>query len=98
MVSSLGQSCTGADVLVEQVIAVTDCNSTRCERSLYHPKSCREPACNRVHFPTSLVCFRTTLTDRQAYGKEIQKDIDKVNEFCFACRAAQERAAKGRLV
>ncbi|KAL1733421.1 hypothetical protein EV714DRAFT_246435 [Schizophyllum commune] len=30
------------------VVAIVDCNTTRCERSYYHPKGCREPSCARV--------------------------------------------------
>ncbi|KAJ7245335.1 hypothetical protein C8J57DRAFT_1438339 [Mycena rebaudengoi] len=60
------------------VVAILDCNTTRCERSVYHPPGCRLPTCAKN------------------YGREIQKDVDRVDEFCFACRAAQERAARGR--
>ncbi|KAM6493774.1 hypothetical protein JOM56_010135 [Amanita muscaria] len=31
------------------------------------------------------------------YGDEIQQDVDNVKEFCFACRAAQARAAGVKL-
>jgi len=31
----------------------------------------------------------------QNFGPEIQRDIDSVDDYCFACRAAQERAARG---
>ncbi len=29
----------------------------------------------------------------QVYGREIQQDVDLVDEFCFQCRAAQAKAA-----
>ncbi|TFK22013.1 hypothetical protein FA15DRAFT_644744 [Coprinopsis marcescibilis] len=57
------------------VVAIYDCNSSRCEKSYRHPRECRERTC------------------RQLYGAEVQKDIDTVDEYCFACRAAQARAA-----
>ncbi|KAF7368317.1 hypothetical protein MVEN_00153000 [Mycena venus] len=60
------------------VVAIVDCNTTRCERSVYHPRGCRLPTCAKN------------------FGQEIQKDVDRVDEYCFACRAAQERAARGR--
>ncbi|KAF8340818.1 hypothetical protein F5887DRAFT_440554 [Amanita rubescens] len=28
----------------------------------------------------------------KCFGPEIQQNVDKVDEFCFACRAAQARA------
>ncbi|KZP08836.1 hypothetical protein FIBSPDRAFT_802607 [Athelia psychrophila] len=31
------------------------------------------------------------------YGPEVQKDIDRVDDFCFACRAAQAKAAGRKL-
>ncbi|KAF9258394.1 hypothetical protein L218DRAFT_732357 [Marasmius fiardii PR-910] len=58
------------------VIAILDCNSSRCERSYLHTRECRQPTCIKN------------------YGPEIQKDVDNVDEFCFACRAAQERARR----
>ncbi|KAJ7831650.1 hypothetical protein B0H13DRAFT_2240535 [Mycena leptocephala] len=60
------------------VVAIVDCNTTRCERSVYHPRGCRAPTCAKN------------------FGPEIQKDVDRVDEYCWACRAAQERAARGR--
>ncbi|KAJ7288666.1 hypothetical protein C8J57DRAFT_1445875 [Mycena rebaudengoi] len=60
------------------VTAILDCNSTRCERSYYHPPNCRLPTCAKN------------------YGSEIQQDIDTVYDYCFVCRAAQERRARGR--
>ncbi|KAJ7590210.1 hypothetical protein C8J56DRAFT_589750 [Mycena floridula] len=59
------------------VVAIADCNSSRCEKSYYHPPTCRQPSCHKT------------------FGREIQKDIDRVDEYCFACRAAQARAARG---
>ncbi|KAJ7208642.1 hypothetical protein GGX14DRAFT_454017 [Mycena pura] len=59
------------------VVAIVDCNTTRCERSVYHHRGCRKPTCARD------------------FGLEIQWDIDSVDEYCWACRAAQERAARG---
>ncbi|KAF8148248.1 hypothetical protein B0H34DRAFT_737478, partial [Crassisporium funariophilum] len=61
------------------VIAILDCNTTRCERSCYHPRACRQPTCAKN------------------FGSEIQRDVDSVDEFCFACRAAQAKAAGVRL-
>ncbi|KAF8959180.1 hypothetical protein BDZ97DRAFT_1640694, partial [Flammula alnicola] len=57
------------------VVAILDCNTTRCERSYYHPPNCR---------------LNTCLT-ASSFGREIQRDVDNVDEFCFACRAAQAR-------
>ncbi|KJA16312.1 hypothetical protein HYPSUDRAFT_207184 [Hypholoma sublateritium FD-334 SS-4] len=34
--------------------------------------------------------LRTCIT---TYGREIQQDVDLVDEFCFQCRAAQAKAA-----
>ncbi|KAH7913369.1 hypothetical protein BJ138DRAFT_1146290 [Hygrophoropsis aurantiaca] len=55
------------------VVAIMDCNSSRCERSYLHPPTCRQPNCIK-NFDT-----------------EVQKDIDRVDEYCFACRAAMNR-------
>ncbi|KAF7378289.1 hypothetical protein MSAN_00254300 [Mycena sanguinolenta] len=30
------------------VVAIVDCNRTRCERSVYHPRGCRLPTCTKV--------------------------------------------------
>ncbi|KAF9465784.1 hypothetical protein BDZ94DRAFT_304248 [Collybia nuda] len=60
------------------VIAIMDCNSYRCSLSYFHPPECRSTNCH---------CIKT-------YGDEVHKDIDKVDEYCFACRAAQDRAAR----
>ncbi|KAK0460071.1 uncharacterized protein EV420DRAFT_1619997 [Desarmillaria tabescens] len=60
------------------ITAIVDCNSRRCTRSLRHPRECRQPTCLQV----------------RNFGEEIQRDIDKVDEYCFACRAAQARAAR----
>ncbi|KAI0050830.1 hypothetical protein FA95DRAFT_1555329 [Auriscalpium vulgare] len=55
------------------IVAIVDCNSSRCEKSYLHPKHCQQPNCTRN------------------FGPEVQKDIDTVDEFCFACRAAVQR-------
>ncbi|KAF9034351.1 hypothetical protein BJ165DRAFT_1307284, partial [Panaeolus papilionaceus] len=55
------------------VVAILDCNCPNCERSISHPRTCRQPTCY------------------QTFGQEIQRDVDRVDEFCFACRAAQAR-------
>ncbi|KAJ3815065.1 hypothetical protein EV368DRAFT_73473 [Lentinula lateritia] len=34
------------------------------------------------------------LTCSKNFGREIQRDIDRVDEYCFACRAAQAREAR----
>jgi len=62
------------------VIAIVDCNSKHCERSIYHPRQCRE-----------LTCVKN-------FGREIEEDVDAVDDFCFACRAAQAKAEGRRLV
>jgi len=62
--------------------AIVDCNSSRCEKSIYHPQNCRFPNCRCI----------------QNFGEEIQKDIDSVDEYCWACRAAQAKAEGRRLV
>ncbi|KAJ8587062.1 hypothetical protein M405DRAFT_853073 [Rhizopogon salebrosus TDB-379] len=33
------------------VIAIEDCNSTRCERSYRHPRGCRQPNCTKNFGP-----------------------------------------------
>ncbi|KAF8980906.1 hypothetical protein BDQ17DRAFT_1358630 [Cyathus striatus] len=58
------------------VIAIMDCNTQRCEKSIYHPRTCRLPTCVKN------------------FGQEVQKDVDRVDEYCFPCRAAQARAAR----
>ena len=30
------------------IVAIMDCNSSRCEYSIYHKKGCRDPGCIRV--------------------------------------------------
>ena len=40
----------------------------------------------------------TTRIHGQNYGAEIQEDIDTVDDYCFACRAAQAKAEGRRLV
>ncbi|KAJ7595056.1 hypothetical protein C8J56DRAFT_455918 [Mycena floridula] len=62
------------------VVAIVDCNSTRCEKSYHHRPDCRHQTCLKT------------------FGREIQKNIDQVDEYCFACRAAQARAARGSRV
>ncbi|OCH87931.1 hypothetical protein OBBRIDRAFT_813895 [Obba rivulosa] len=29
------------------IIAIMDCNSSHCERSILHPRGCRDPGCER---------------------------------------------------
>ncbi|KAF9063319.1 hypothetical protein BDP27DRAFT_1232297, partial [Rhodocollybia butyracea] len=58
------------------VTAIMDCNSSRCERSYFHPPNCRKKTCTKN------------------FGREIQRDIDRMDEYCFACRAAQTREAR----
>ncbi|KAH8822592.1 hypothetical protein DL96DRAFT_298424 [Flagelloscypha sp. PMI_526] len=60
------------------VVAIMDCNSRRCERSLQHSRTCRDPGCTKN------------------FGTEVQRDIDSVDEYCWACRAAQEKEARVR--
>ncbi|KAJ7192890.1 hypothetical protein GGX14DRAFT_537681 [Mycena pura] len=59
------------------VVAIVDCNTRHCERSVYHKRGCRLPTCARN------------------YGPEIQRDVDAVDDFCWVCKAAVERAARG---
>ena len=38
------------------VVAIMDCNSSRCEYSIFHQKGCRDPGCLKVRvFPTPLL-------------------------------------------
>jgi hypothetical protein len=38
------------------VVAIMDCNSSRCEYSIFHQKGCRDPACLKVRsFPTRIL-------------------------------------------
>ncbi|TFL01187.1 hypothetical protein BDV98DRAFT_507850 [Pterulicium gracile] len=56
--------------------AIVDCSSSRCTKSLRHPRTCQDPHCIQI------------------FGDEIQNDIDTVDEYCWACRSALERAAR----
>lgn len=81
------------------VVAIMDCNASHCERSVLHPKGCRDSSCIRV----CLSCFlwwslSQVLKDilhgfavSQDYGADVQKVIDTVNDDCFQCRAAAAR-------
>ncbi|KAF8073390.1 hypothetical protein FPV67DRAFT_1409373, partial [Lyophyllum atratum] len=31
---------------------------------------------------------------RCVYGEELQQDVDSVNDYCWQCKSAQERAAR----
>ncbi|KAA1472327.1 hypothetical protein DENSPDRAFT_838565 [Dentipellis sp. KUC8613] len=87
------------------VVAIMDCNSSRCEWSILHPKGCRQPNCIKVRsvsllpilprLPSLPLPFpphaRSDGRRRQTYGPEVQKDIDTVNDECFSCRAAAAR-------
>ena len=35
------------------VVAIVDCNTTHCERSVYHPRGCRATTCARVRYTRS---------------------------------------------
>ncbi|KAJ7195952.1 hypothetical protein GGX14DRAFT_674212, partial [Mycena pura] len=77
------------------ITAIVDCSSSHCEKSLQHPRNCRLTSCTRASLR------RTHITDQsipppQNFGEEIQEDVDTVDEYCWACRAAQERIARGR--
>lgn len=38
------------------VVAIMDCNSSRCEYSIFHQKGCRDPGCLKVRFvPTRVI-------------------------------------------
>ncbi|KAJ7658295.1 hypothetical protein DFH06DRAFT_990493, partial [Mycena polygramma] len=54
--------------------------------------------CNSIRCERSLQhpphCRLPTCT--KASFREIQQDIDTVDDYCFACRAAQDRARRGR--
>lgn len=81
------------------VVAIMDCNSSHCERSVLHPKGCRDSSCIRVclfYFPLSFMfqVLKDILDDlavSQDYGADVQKVIDTVNDDCFQCRAAAAR-------
>ncbi|KAF9490587.1 hypothetical protein BDN71DRAFT_1422575 [Pleurotus eryngii] len=53
---------------------------------------CNSPRCERSYLH-ALGCRQPTCLKN--YGKEVQKDIDSVDEYCFACRAAMARRARG---
>ncbi|KDR77598.1 hypothetical protein GALMADRAFT_267006 [Galerina marginata CBS 339.88] len=55
---------------------------------------CNATNCERSYFHAN-GCRQQTCAKN--YGPEIQRDVDSVAEFCFACRAAQARAAGVRL-
>ncbi|THU99590.1 hypothetical protein K435DRAFT_818520 [Dendrothele bispora CBS 962.96] len=69
---------------------------TRCNHFQRHLVvailDCNNPRCSRSYVHPTGCRDRSCI---QNFGPEIQRDIDSVNEFCFACRAAQERAARG---
>ncbi|KIY52498.1 hypothetical protein FISHEDRAFT_63827 [Fistulina hepatica ATCC 64428] len=50
--------------------------------------------CNSRHCRNSFIhprsCHEPTCI--RDYGEEIQRDVDRVDEYCWACRAAQARA------
>lgn len=71
-----------------------DCNSSRCEKSYLHPPGCRAPTCVKVLWCNfSIMDFSDDVTI-QNYGSEVQKNVDAVDDYCFACKAAQARAAR----
>jgi hypothetical protein len=77
------------------VVAIMDCNSSRCEYSIFHPKGCRDPACLKVRLFYSCLPLCPTLFlfhPGQHYGPEVQKVVDTVDNDCFACRAAAARS------
>lgn len=71
------------------VIAIEDCNSTRCERSYRHPRGCRQPNCTKVGRVSRTVL--PIVKPTQNFGPEIQRSIDDVDEICFQCRTARAR-------
>lgn len=81
------------------VVAIMDCNSSRCERSVLHPKGCRDSNCTRVCLSWFLWSpmfqilnhIHHDLIALQDYGSDVQKVIDNVNDDCFQCRAAAAR-------
>jgi hypothetical protein len=78
------------------VVAIMDCNSSRCEYSIFHPKGCRDPGCLKVRSSYSALPwpkpFFFLLHPGQHYGPEVQKVVDTVDNDCFACRAAAARS------
>ncbi|KAI0036315.1 hypothetical protein K488DRAFT_41424, partial [Vararia minispora EC-137] len=58
------------------IVAIMDCNSSKCEYSYLHPKGCRDPSCVK------------------RYGAEVEKIVDTVNDQCFTCRMARQRASR----
>jgi len=77
------------------VVAIMDCNSSRCEYSIFHQKGCRDPGCLKVRSSYSALSWSQTFfcsTPGQHYGPEVQKVVDTVDNDCFACRAAAARS------
>jgi hypothetical protein len=89
------------------IVAIMDCNSSRCEYSIFHQKGCRDPNCIKVRtdpFMHLLSIFPTLFVRKtnsrpftlpfhvQHYGPEVQKVVDTVDNDCFACRAAAARS------
>lgn len=43
------------------IVAIMDCNSSHCERSILHPRNCKDPVCQKVSGRLAMAC---TPTDR----------------------------------
>ncbi|KAJ7240122.1 hypothetical protein B0H12DRAFT_57109 [Mycena haematopus] len=54
---------------------------------------CNSSRCERS-YQHPLNCRQPTCLKN--FGGEIQQDIDTVDDYCFACHAARERARRGR--
>ena len=76
------------------IIAIVDCNTTRCERSVYHPKDCRLPTCEKVR-RSPRVQLSLILSLTQNFGEEIQQDVDSVADFCKVRAAAIQKMRDG---
>ena len=81
------------------ILAIMDCEQKNCERSIRHPTGCHERTCESVspflqkQMQTSdrSCSWRRACRPIQNWGPEVQKDIDTVNDDCFACRAKAAR-------
>ncbi|KAF9559721.1 hypothetical protein CPC08DRAFT_736071 [Agrocybe pediades] len=51
---------------------------------------CTAINCERSYYHPKDCRLRTCINQ---FGPEIQQDVDTVDEYCFACRAAQAKAA-----
>ncbi|TDL18338.1 hypothetical protein BD410DRAFT_775113 [Rickenella mellea] len=73
------------------VVAIMDCNSIRCERSILHPKSCKSQYCTKASPLDTRRREILLIAVVQNFGADVEKVADSVNDWCFPCKAASAR-------